>query len=603
MYKILDIASPSKLSNNIEEFKSNSIIIDCFNKILISYATDVNTKGCINCLLQRFLLTRKDRLFIKHTNLNKNYKNSNLFQKLINSLLNSLKSSDDLIDEFGRRKFYIFDKNSLSIISDYFNPVPDCKCCSSLPKDTEELICISGKKLFSNVNSNQITPFRKTSKDTLCNRLENLILSKNVGIVSILMDSLNGPFPIAVAILPLENGKDEPGSGRTNKIEDSRAVALLEAIERYAGFRPRGKKTNIYDSYENLKKDNQELIDIDKIILHENSLSCDSEYKNDKYKFYKNKKYHWIYGFNLSQNKAMLLPETLGYYGLTFKDKSYENEIFVYEISNGCSVGSSLLEASYYGLLEVIERDAFLTAWYTSRSIKKIILDDIFISSNHKLKDEISIFGNFYSEFKLEIYDITSDINIPTVLMTITRKNIDKNKFNFMCSAAADIDIYTAIEKALHEISGIFMGFQEKFEKDYKIIEEKSKNLILIDDMLDHSLVYGFYKNLDKIIFENQVTETCGISEYKKSEEKSLNKCYKKLLNQLAKINKDIIIIDQTTEEMKKIDIHCSKTIVPGLLPMTFGAKNIRISNERITELEKCEGKKLKVRFIPHPFP
>lgn len=602
MYRILDIASPFKI-NDVNKFTTEPIVVDCFDKILISYIKDDNTKGCMNCLSKRFILTRKDRLFIKEINFNRNYQNLNLFQELIDELLSVLKNSDDLIDQFGRRKFYILDKNDLSISSDYFNPVPDCPYCSSLPDDTEELICCSGSKVLQSIYSKQVVPFRSTDKSTLRDKLENLILSKNAGIVSILMDSLDGPFPIAVAMLPLETGRDEPGSGRTNKIEDSRAIALLEAIERYAGFRPRGKKTKIYDSYRNLQNTNQELIDLDKIILHENSLSYNSQYKNDIYKFDRMKKYHWVYGFNLSQNKPVLLPETLSYYGLKIKDKSYENEIFVYEISNGCSVGATLLESSYYGLLEIIERDAFLTAWYTSRSIKKIVLDDDFMHSDHKLKYEIYKFCEFYSEFKLDIYDITGDINIPTVLMTITRKSIDENKFNFMCSAASDFDIYKAVEKALHEISGIFMGFQEKFEKDYSIIKAKAENLVLVDDMLDHSLVYGFYKSIDKIIFEKQVTNVCDISSYRKSGENGLNYCYKKLLNELMKIDKEVIIVDQTTEEMAKINICCSKTIVPGLLPMTFGAKNARISKERIRELEKYEGSKLKLRLVPHPFP
>lgn len=43
-------------------------------------------------------------------------------------------------------------------------------------------------------------------------------------------------------MLPLDNGKEEPGVGRTETILKSRTVAMLEAAERYCGMSPKGKK-------------------------------------------------------------------------------------------------------------------------------------------------------------------------------------------------------------------------------------------------------------------------------------------------------------------------------------------------------------------------
>ena len=37
---------------------------------------------------------------------------------------------------------------------------------------------------------------------------------------------------------------------------------------------------------------------------------------------------------------------------------------FVFECSNGCATGSCLEEAVLFGLLELVERDAFLLGWY-----------------------------------------------------------------------------------------------------------------------------------------------------------------------------------------------------------------------------------------------
>ena len=603
MCSSIDVASHKKNTEESEE-NAGAIVIDYFDKILVSYVAQEHMKGCKHCLLSRFLNTRKDRTLVKNRNQNKNYRSNHMFQKLTSLLAAALEKDNRLLDEFGRRKFYLLDKNSLALSEDYFNPVPDCEICGSLPEDSEELICSSGAEMIGAIHSDKNIPFRQENKRSSYKRLETLILNKNVGIVTTLMDSLDGPFPISVAMLPIENGKDEPGSGRTTNIEDSRAIALFEAIERYAGFRPRGKRTMLYDSYHNLRKnENYEVIDIKKLMLHEDSLSNNSDYKNPSFRFDGAKKYHWIDGYNLSKEKAVILPETLGYYGLRIKDVSYEEEHFVYEISNGCSLGSSLLEASYYGLLEVIERDAFLSCWYTSRKIKKIILDDEFLMSDHALKKEIDTFCQYYEKFKVDIYDITSDTEIPTILITITRKEIDESCLNFMCAAATDIDIYVAIEKALHEISSVFLGFEEKFEADYERIKEIAEDLTRVRDMLDHSLVYGYYKNLDKITFDKQVFAHCNISQLERTDKTSLNKAYQMILENLSRIGKDVIVVDQTSEEMRKIGLSCSKTLIPGLLSMTFDARNVRLSEERVKELQEKEQQKLTVRYIPHPFP
>ncbi|VTS29940.1 YcaO-like family protein [Streptococcus pseudoporcinus] len=585
---------------------AENVIIDYFDKILISYIdpTSENNKGCGFCLLERFINTRKDRSFVKNPNLNDNYKMDSPFENLAYLLIENLKRDKKLVDKYKRRKYYVIDKNNYSISSGYFNPIPGCEVCGCLPDDSRELILQMGKEMIENIYSKNKIPYRATDKKNIFDKLEKLVLNKDVGIVTTLMDSLDGPFPTSVAILPVENGKDESGVGRTDDIADSRAVALFEAIERYAGFMPRGKNTKIIDSYNNLKNNfDDEVIDIKKIILHEDSLSNDSEYKNDFFRFNYKLEHHWVYGYDLSRKRPILLPETLAYYGMRLKDKSYVKESFVYEISNGCAVGSSLIESSYYGLMEVIERDAFLTSWYMNRKIKKIILDEDFMSSNHIVKKEIVKFCEFYKEFYIDIYDITSDTKVPVILVTVTRKNVNKTKLNFMCAAAADVDIFIAIEKALHEVSSIFLGFEEKFEKDYNEIIEKGENLTKVVDMLDHSLIYGYYKNLDKIVFEKQVFEKYYISDLVSDYKKSLNNAYEEILDNLRKIKKDVIVVDQTTEEMKKIGLFCTKTFALGLLPMTFDSKNVRISDERVKDIEYHDNKKLRLRYIPHPFP
>ncbi|PNB76589.1 bacteriocin biosynthesis protein SagD, partial [Pseudomonas sp. FW305-BF6] len=63
---------------------------------------------------------------------------------------------------------------------------------------------------------------------------------------------LSPPFADVIVNLPLIQG-DEGTAGRTHSYEISELTAILEGLERYCGLSPRGKKSVVHDSYQNLK--------------------------------------------------------------------------------------------------------------------------------------------------------------------------------------------------------------------------------------------------------------------------------------------------------------------------------------------------------------
>ena len=57
-----------------------------------------------------------------------------------------------------------------------------------------------------------------------------------------------------VQSLPLDDRSVERGFGRTTTFNDWERTAMLEALERYAGMIPRGKRTIVQGSYSQLKE-------------------------------------------------------------------------------------------------------------------------------------------------------------------------------------------------------------------------------------------------------------------------------------------------------------------------------------------------------------
>ena len=593
----LNLKTKSKISEK-------KIIIDCFDKILVSYCDGVSLGCCEECIRSRFINTRKDRTRLRIAETT-GLKCDKIFDRLVNSLISLLKEDKRLLDEFSRRKVFIIDKNTLSISWEYVLPVSDCSACGCVLIDSINIAQILGQSVLDDVYGNVDMPFRSKDYKEVAKRVEKFALSKNFGIITTLRDNFDGPFPISVAMLPLENGRDESGTGRTSSLEKSRAIALFEAMERYGGFVPRAKKTIIFESYNALKREGREILDVGRLILNQDSATNSGIYKNGKFRFSYDEAYHWIYGYDLTNEKALLLPEAIAYYGMTFKSEKYRREIISYEVSNGCSVGVTLTESVYGGVLEVVERDAFLTSWYTDRSIRRLVLDKFFMSRKGKFQTEFEKFQNFYSDFRVDIYEISCETRIPVVLMTLTRRRTCIERMNFMCAAAADADVVEAMRKAMHEISSIFVGLQKRFESEYDQIVKKAENMWQVESMDDHSLIWGYYKNLTKINFKYQVKESINVSQYIRSHKKfnCLNEAFKVVLEDLKRNGRDVIFINQTTPEMQLMKIYCCKILIPGLLPMTFGAKNARISRKRINELEKKERRSLGINFVPHPFP
>ena len=77
------------------------------------------------------------------------------------------------------------------------------------------------------------------------------------------------------------------------------------------------------------------------------------------------------------------------------------------------------------------------------------------------------------------------------------------------------------------------------------------------------------------------------------------------LIQRVLKKYEDIYVVNLTSKEMEELGIYTVKVIVPGLLPITFGVQNERVSMSRINQERSRRGLE-EVRLVspyPHPFP
>jgi ribosomal protein S12 methylthiotransferase accessory factor len=472
-----------------------------------------------------------------------------------------------------------------------FLPDPLCQICGSLPDDSSALAQISLKP------SLKVTPdsYRCRSMDELDKVLVKDYLDQRTGLLNDKVYDLTPPFADVIVNLPLFNG-DEGVAGRTNAYAKSELTAILEGLERSCGLSPRGKRTVVHDSYRNLE--GQALNPI-KVGVH-----AEDQYKKSGFPFkpfHPDRQMNWVWGYSFFQERPILVPELLAYYSLGCGDG------FVYETSNGCALGGSLEESIFYGILEVVERDSFLMTWYAKLPLPRIDPYSAHDKELHLMIDRMRAVAGY----DLYLYNSTMEHGIPSILALA--KNRKQNGLNLICAAGAHPDPVRAVKSAVHELAGMMMTLDEKFETNREEFERMLEDSSLVKKMDDHGMLYGLPEAEERLKFlldDNRPLRTFDDEFKGRMERPDLTDDLKEILQAFRRLNLDVIVVNQTTSETIRNGLHCAKVLIPGMLPMTFGHHLTRITGlERVLRVPMELGytnQPLTVERLnpyPHPFP
>ncbi|MFB6467890.1 TOMM precursor leader peptide-binding protein [Cytobacillus sp. Hz8] len=494
----------------------------------------------------------------------------------------------------GRSKRQIGFINLKTLTSSWhtFLPVPLCSICGSLPDDSEETARIS------------LQPSPKISKNSYRSRpLKDLkkvlvkdYLDHRTGLLNGKMIDLVPPFADVSVNLPLLQG-DEGTAGRTNSYEVSELTAILEGLERYCGLEPRGKRTVVYDSYINLK--NKALNPI-KVGVH-----TKEQYEQHGFPFQPfnpERPMNWVWGYSFLEERPILVPEVLAYYSLGCGQHG-----FVYETSNGCALGGSKEEAIFYGIMEVVERDSFLMTWYAQLTLPRL---DTSTADDQELQLMIERLRSV-AGYDLYLYNSTMEHGIPSIFAVA--KNRKQKGLNLICAAGAHLDPVRAVKSAVHELAGMMLNLDEKFETNREEYLGMLQDASLVQQMDDHGMLYGLPQAEERFEFlldDNRPLRTFAEEFNWKSNHTDLTEDLKDILQVFRRLGLDVIVVDQTTQELIRNGLFCIKVLIPGMLPMTFGHHLTRITGlERVLKIPMELGitkQPLTVEQLnphPHPFP
>jgi ribosomal protein S12 methylthiotransferase accessory factor len=254
-----------------------------------------------------------------------------------------------------------------------------------------------------------------------------------------------------------------------------------------------------------------------------------------------------------------------------------------------------------------VERDSFLLTWYAQLPLPR--LDP---SSAGDLELELMV-GRLQAVagFDLFLYNATMENGIPSVWALA--KNTKPTGVNLICAAGAHPDPIRAAKSAVHELSGMMLTLDEKFDANREQYMQMFHDPSLVRGMEDHSMLYSLPQAEERLQFlleEKRPLRTFQ-EEFKPiPTHTDLTDDLKDILLAFRQLNLEVIVVDQTTSELKRNELYCVKVLIPGMLPMTFGYHLSRVTElERVLKVPALLGYAQHPLLLeqlnphPHPFP
>ncbi|GHO50661.1 TOMM precursor leader peptide-binding protein [Ktedonospora formicarum] len=485
-----------------------------------------------------------------------------------------------------------------------FLPLSSCPDCGELSKDTAEMATIT---LQSRPKPVAFT-YRTQQSETKTEQIFSTYVDERAGVIDALSIHERGLLPIVSCELHDQLGS-VLGSGRTLCPEQSKVVSLLETMERYAGLYPRSKHTTVRASYHQLIQQEQQALDPTTLGLHspERYEQYDQNHRHLT-AFHQNLTCNWVWGYSFQHQSPILVPEHCAYYRIPV---SKENPAFVSDSSNGCALGNCLEEAIFHGILEVVERDAFLLTWYAQLCLPRLNPSSVTDPMIRLLVEHLE--GR--SGYTIHILNATLDHAVPCLLLL---GSDDQNRISMpkaQVAAGSHPHPEQALLRTLCELSEFFALPPQSYQRQRVHALEMLANSSLVKTLVDHPLVYHLPEAFDRLLFlhhpqpQQTFQEAFGDFYYHPPERMDLRDDLEYLISYYLKRGIDTIVVDQTAPEHIPCGLRCVKILMPGMLPMTFGHDNRRIVGlERLHQLPFALGyrnyplSEAEINPYPHPF-
>ncbi|EST37565.1 hypothetical protein N566_12355 [Streptomycetaceae bacterium MP113-05] len=393
--------------------------------------------------------------------------------------------------------------------------------------------------------------------------------------------------------------------GHADTFGHSMRIGVLEGLERYAGMRARARTASVRDSLEGLLARGVPAVDPRVCGLY----SEDFHRANPHIvPFTPDREVPWVWGWSLRDERPVMVPEVLTYYHAP----GLENR-FVQESSNGCASGGALEEAAYFALMEIIERDAFLLTWYGRAERPEIDPATSSSAATRHMVDRLEMYG-----YEARFFDTRITFPVPVVTGVAVRHDGGLGRMCF--GAGAGLDAEAALAAALCEIATDAVNLQGRTEREEDRLRAMTADFHQVAALHDHPLAYGIPEMGRHAEFllgrpgeprprRRGMADLYGDGSVPAASDdlrEDLSICVKAVTAE----GFDVVVVDQTMPEQRRLGLTTVSVLVPGLLPIDFGWTRQRALGMprlrtalREAGLRETDLTPEDLNPAPHPFP
>jgi ribosomal protein S12 methylthiotransferase accessory factor len=303
----------------------------------------------------------------------------------------------------------------------------------------------------------------------------------------------------------------------------------------------------------------------------------------------------WLGGIDLSLNAEIQLPAQAVY----LMPPPDTPELFE-TTSNGLAAGATPEAAQLGGLLEVVERDAFLNAWYHRLSPARLDW------RTHPDPDIRSI-GKTYArrDVEIELYSLPTDHAVPVVLGMAV--DLSGNGPAIVIGLGCSRRIEKAAASAMLEVAQVRPAIRMKL-RDPKVLARREELLAdhaQVTELEDHDLLYTDLSMLSAFDIWRSTQAVASFEEG--AGEFDAHDDLAWLVGKLAAVGANACVCDVTTPDIIALGLHVWRGIVPDFQPIHFGEAKFRSGGTRLYEMPMRLGladravTRAELNPLPHP--
>jgi ribosomal protein S12 methylthiotransferase accessory factor len=440
---------------------------------------------------------------------------------------------------------------------------------------------------------------RPTADSEAVRRLQTLV-SPYTGVIRRAEDVLAAPGEIPLVAVSCETcdgellGGGPPrlvGSGSGRSREAAFAAAVGEAVERYsAGCAPAAAALEVGRAAE---------LGTEAVTPARFALFSRSQYQQAEFPFRpfeETTRITWTRGFGLPDGEPALLPAQLVYLSDAYGPEPVRIGA---STSNGLACHATLPEAVLSGLLELVERDAFMIVWSNRLSLPLLAWDG---------DEELRTFEVRYlapTGLRYAAVDLSPFWGVPTALGVVRGDEPESAALGVGARAAATV--HEAVWKALDEACRVHAWATALLSRHAE--REFAPDFSDVRDFDDHVHYYADHARAEAAHFLDASGETRDVADVEPLPGEAAPALIATIAERLHEHGSSAYAVDVTPPDVRAAGVAVAKVIAPELCPLDADHRLRFLGGRRLYEAAFELGFSSNVlepsdlNPYPHPFP